>query len=70
MGDLLSLLAAMVWACYVILTRKISAWGWNTILTTRRTFCWGILWALTKRALLAAGEIQPEGRTSARTKNA
>ncbi len=25
--------------------------------------------ALTKRALLAAGEIQPEGRTSARTKN-
>ena len=26
--------------------------------------------ALTKRALLAAGEIQPEGRTSARTKNA
>ena len=45
-GDLLSLLAAMVWACYVILTRKISAWGWNTILTTRRTFCWGILWML------------------------
>ena len=26
--------------------------------------------ALTKRAWLAAGEIQPEGRTSARTKNA
>ena len=43
-GDLLSLLAAVVWACYVILTRKISAWGWNTIMTTRRTFCWGILW--------------------------
>jgi drug/metabolite transporter (DMT)-like permease len=45
-GDLLSLLAAVIWACYVILTRKISAWGWNTILTTRRTFVWGILWML------------------------
>ena len=43
-GDLLSLLAAIAWACYVILTRKISAWGWDTIMTTRRTFCWGILW--------------------------
>ena len=41
----------MVWACYVILTRKISAWGWNTILTTRRTFIWGIFWMLP--ALLA-----------------
>lgn len=44
LGDLLSLLAAVAWAFYVILTRKISAWGWDTILTTRRTFCWGILW--------------------------
>lgn len=43
-GDLLSLLAALVWACYVILTRKISAWGYSTILTTRRIFCYGILW--------------------------
>lgn len=43
-GDLLSLLAAVAWAFYVILTRKISAWGWDTIMTTRRTFCWGILW--------------------------
>ncbi len=43
-GDLLSLLAALIWACYVILTRKISAWGWPTVLTTRRTFFWGLLW--------------------------
>lgn len=43
-GDLLSLLAALVWACYVILTREISAWGYSTILTTRRIFCYGILW--------------------------
>lgn len=44
LGDLLSLLAAVAWAFYVILTRKISAWGWDTIMTTRRIFCWGILW--------------------------
>ena len=43
-GDLLSLLVALIWACYVILTRKISAWGWPTVLTTRRTFFWGLLW--------------------------
>lgn len=43
-GDLLSLLAALIWACYVILTRKISTWGWPTVLTTRRTFFWGLLW--------------------------
>lgn len=46
LGDLLSLLAAMVWACYVILTRKISAFGYPTALTTRRIFCYGLLWML------------------------
>ena len=42
-GDLLALLAAFVWACYSILTRKISEYGCNTILTTRRIFFYGIL---------------------------
>ena len=45
-GDLLALLAAFVWACYSILTRKISALGYHTILTTRRTFFYGILFML------------------------
>ena len=45
-GDLLALLAAFVWACYSILTRKISALGYHTILNTRRTFFYGILFML------------------------
>ena len=43
MGDLLAVLAAFVWACYSILTRKISSFGCPVILTTRRTFFYGIL---------------------------
>ena len=42
-GDLLALLAALVWACYSVLTKKISSYGYPTILTTRRIFCYGIL---------------------------
>ena len=43
MGDLLAVLAAFVWACYSILTRRISSFGYPVILTTRRTFFYGIL---------------------------
>ena len=42
-GDLLALLAAFLWACYSILTRRISGYGYHTILTTRRIFFYGIL---------------------------
>ena len=42
-GDLLAVLAAFVWACYSILTRRISSFGYPVILTTRRTFFYGIL---------------------------
>jgi drug/metabolite transporter (DMT)-like permease len=45
-GDLLALLAAFVWACYSVLTRKISGFGYPTILTTRRVFYYGILFML------------------------
>ncbi len=43
-GDLLALLAALIWACYSVLTKKIS--GCRTILATRRIFCYGILFML------------------------
>jgi len=46
LGDLLAVLAAIVWACYSILTRKISAYGYNTIQTTRRVFTYGILFMI------------------------
>lgn len=45
-GDLLSLLAAFIWACYSVLTKKISSYGYNTILTTRRIFFYGILFMI------------------------
>ena len=43
MGDLLCILAAIAWAVYSILCKKISALGYSTILTTRRIFFYGIL---------------------------
>lgn len=45
-GDLLALLAAFLWACYSILIRKIGGYGYNTILTTRRIFLYGILFMI------------------------
>ena len=45
-GDLLALLVAFVWACYSILTKKISSYGYHTILTTRRVFFYGILFMI------------------------
>ena len=45
-GDLLALLAALIWACYSVLTKKISGYGYHTILTTRRVFCYGILFMI------------------------
>lgn len=45
-GDLLALLASLIWACYSVLTKKIGGFGYHTILATRRVFCYGILFML------------------------
>lgn len=45
-GDMLALLAALLWACYSVLTKKISSYCYHTILTTRRVFFYGILFML------------------------
>ena len=50
-GDLLALLAAFVWACYALLTRRIGALGCPTVLTTRRTFFYGLVFMLPALAL-------------------
>lgn len=42
-GDLLAVLAAIAWAVYSILTRKISDLGYHTIQTTRRIFLYGLV---------------------------
>lgn len=46
LGDVLAILAAVVWAFYSVLIRKISALQYNTILTTRRIFFYGLLFML------------------------
>lgn len=46
LGDLLAVIAAFVWACYSILTKKISSFGYPVILSTRRTFFYGILFMI------------------------
>lgn len=38
LGDLLAISAAVVWAFYALLTKKISSYGYPVILATRRTF--------------------------------
>jgi drug/metabolite transporter (DMT)-like permease len=45
-GDLLAVLAAVVWAFYSILTRKISTYGYNTIGSTRKIFFYGLLFMI------------------------
>lgn len=46
LGDLLAITAALVWAVYSILTKKISSFGYSVILSTRRTFFYGILFMI------------------------
>lgn len=46
LGDVLAMLAALVWAAYSVLTKKIGGYGYHTILTTRRIFFYGIVFML------------------------
>ena len=45
-GDILAVLAALVWAVYSLLTRRIGSFGYPVIQTTRRIFLYGLLWML------------------------
>lgn len=46
LGDILALLAALVWAIYSLLTKQISEYGYNTVQVTRRTFSYGLIFML------------------------
>lgn len=59
LGDLLALLAAIVWAAYSILTRRIADMGYGTLKTTRRIFFWGLLFMLPKFPALIMGFAAP-----------
>ncbi len=45
-GDVLAVTAAVIWAVYGTLTKKISAFGYNTIQSTRRMFFYGLLFMI------------------------
>ena len=45
-GDGLAVLAAVIWAVYCLLSRRISELGYNVLLATRRTFFYGLLFML------------------------
>ncbi|MGI6004067.1 MAG: DMT family transporter [Christensenellales bacterium] len=46
LGDVLAVLAAVVWAAYSILTKKISGFGYNTVQATRRIFFYGLVFMI------------------------
>lgn len=46
LGDILAVLAAVVWASYSILTKKISGFHYNTIQSTRRIFFYGLVFMI------------------------
>lgn len=46
LGDLLAILAAVVWAVYSVLTKKISGFHYNTIQSTRRIFLYGLVFMI------------------------
>lgn len=46
MGDILAIVAAVVWAGYSTLTKKIGTFGCNAIQTTRRTFFYGLVFMI------------------------
>lgn len=43
LGDILAVIAAVIWSIYSVITKKISEFGYNIIQTTRRTFVYGLI---------------------------
>ena len=50
-GDFLGLCAALSWAVYSVLSKKITAYGYNTAGVTRRIFAYGILFMIPAMAV-------------------
>ena len=46
LGNVLPLLAACSWAVYSQITKRVGAWGYSLLLTTRRIMLYGLLWML------------------------
>jgi len=52
LGDILAALAALVWAVYSILQKKIQAFGYSVIVLTRKTFFYGLLFMIPALAIM------------------
>lgn len=52
LGDILAIIAAIIWAAYSTITKKISSFGYNTIQTTRRTFLYGLIFMIPAMLLM------------------
>lgn len=46
LGDILAVLAAVVWAAYSVLTKKIGEFHYNTVQSTRRIFFYGLIFMI------------------------
>ena len=49
-GDLLALAAALVWAVYSLLVKRIADLGYETVASTKRTFLWGLVFIVPATA--------------------
>lgn len=58
LGDLLAVGAAVIWAAYSTITKKVSGFGYNTILATRRTFFYGLLFMIPAAGIFG---LRPSG---------
>lgn len=54
LGDLLALLAAVVWAVYSMLVKRIGELGYETIASTKRTFLWGLVFIIPASVLFGS----------------
>ena len=50
-GDVLALLSTVAWAFYSNLTKKVGEFGYNTIVSTRRTFIYGVIFMIPAMVL-------------------
>lgn len=50
-GDFLALTAAVTWAAYSVITKKIGEYGLGTVITTRRIFFYGLLFMVPALAV-------------------
>ena len=60
-GVALALAAAGTWAVYSIVTKKLSTFGYDSILVTRRTFAWGLAFMLPARERAVLRDVEHGG---------